>query len=136
MIPNYERKLQVIEKLQNGRCAIGADEGLTLPITELHHRLHNTKTNRKKYPNFIDSIFNLVGVNHDKHMERPSFGKIPLQTAELIENVVLSEDNPIMLKWVIDPFPASYITPYLFIGLLNTLGIKLEVHNERRPSRE
>lgn len=43
---------------------------------EIHHaRCHNTKVNRRRYPLFVDSLFNLVAVNHDWHMMYPSWGK-------------------------------------------------------------
>ena len=32
--------------------------GCTTPADEIHHALHNTELNNKKYPLFINSIFN------------------------------------------------------------------------------
>lgn len=38
---------------------------------EIHHKLPNTKANKKLFPLFIDSIFNLCPINHDCHMSKP-----------------------------------------------------------------
>jgi hypothetical protein len=85
LIPNYEIKMRFLSEVQGGNCAIAADEGKVAPITELHHRLHQTKENRKCFPLFINSVLNLTAVNHNFHMQRPSFGKIYLRTALKIE---------------------------------------------------
>jgi len=60
-------------------CPIAADKGDTEAIpTELHHcRVHDLKWARRKFPLFINSLFNLVAVNHRWHMQNPSWGKWP-----------------------------------------------------------
>ena len=55
------------------------------PITELHHCIHNTKINRKRFPNYIHSLWNLVGVNHWWHLNNGSWGKISLKEADIRE---------------------------------------------------
>lgn len=50
---------------QHGRCKI-----CTEPIHSLHHRLPNTKHNRKNFPLFIQSIFNAAGLCFDCHTNR------------------------------------------------------------------
>ena len=51
-----------IFRAQHGYC-----HRCNLKVRELHHRLPNTKTNRKLFPLFIDSPFNLVGLCGDCH---------------------------------------------------------------------
>jgi hypothetical protein len=71
---NYTAKFRYLIRRQNGNCAIAvAYDGAAAPDS-LHHRLHNTKVNRKKYPLLIDSLWNLVAVNMAWHMQHPSFG--------------------------------------------------------------
>jgi hypothetical protein len=50
--------------------------------TELHHRCHRVGWAVKRFPLFIDSVWNLMAVNHDAHMQWPSFGKISYEEAE------------------------------------------------------
>ena len=40
-------------------------------LTEFHHKLSNTKGNRKKFPLFIDSLANCCPINRDCHMTKP-----------------------------------------------------------------
>lgn len=68
--------LRYLSRKYNGCCAIAKSKGKYARITELHHRAHNTKRNRKKWPLFIDSVWNLAPVNHDMHMMWPSALKI------------------------------------------------------------
>ena len=44
---------------QNWRCGI---EGCPNRAEQCHHRVHNTATNRKLYPNFIHSPFNCIAL--------------------------------------------------------------------------
>ncbi len=78
MIPNYRAKFEYLYAKQNGRCAIATSYGRIAAITEreLHHAgRHNTDTDRKLYPLLINSIWNLVAVNHLWHMKYPAWGK-------------------------------------------------------------
>lgn len=88
---HYEKTMYLIRK-QGFKCAIGSLQGSKSTGTELHHRLHNTKPNRKRYPLFINSIFNLWWVSHYWHMKHPSAGKPTLIVADEIE-VVLGSCN-------------------------------------------
>lgn len=75
-----------IQVRQRGCCAIAASRGQWAPIEELHHaRIHDLGWARRKYPLFIDSLFNLVGVNHDLHMVNGSWGKWSEARIHLIE---------------------------------------------------
>lgn len=77
---NYE----LINKFR--MCPIAWEKAETIIYpTELHHRLHNTKTNRTLYPVFINSLINLLAINHDYHMKYGNYGKILLNRAYLWE---------------------------------------------------
>jgi hypothetical protein len=54
-------------------------------VTELHHRLHNTKVNKKKYPLFLNSMLNLMPVCNMYHLTNPSYGKITDYQADKYE---------------------------------------------------
>jgi hypothetical protein len=88
MIPFYQEKKHYLIRHQNYRCAIQEDfrkNGKIIysrGLPELHHKLHNTKPNRKRYPNYINSLWNLAAVSHDLHMQYPGFGKITLLEAD------------------------------------------------------
>ena len=56
-------------RLGSGYCMCSKD--CHKEATEIHHKLSNTKVNRKKFPLFIESIFNLCPINHDCHMSKP-----------------------------------------------------------------
>jgi hypothetical protein len=85
-IPHYEAKMVAIQRRQCGWCAIGVAAGRYLPATELHHaRVHASKWAKKKWPLFIDSLANLLGVDHGMHMERPGFGKWPESRVDAFE---------------------------------------------------
>lgn len=61
---------------RNPMCKIAESKGLAIKATELHHaRMHDTKWARKKYPFFMDSLFNLIPVSHGMHMTHGSWGK-------------------------------------------------------------
>jgi hypothetical protein len=103
MIKNYEDKFEYIYERQKGRCAISNQTkkykknmlsamfhykfyyiGIS-KITELHHRCHKEKWRVKKFPLFIDSMLNLVGVNHWEHIKNPSALSITDVQAEKYE---------------------------------------------------
>ena len=48
----------------HGYCWI---PGCVRKATELHHRLHNTAVNRKLFPRFVNSIFNMVAMCESCH---------------------------------------------------------------------
>ncbi len=76
MIPNYQAKFEYLYLKQNGRCAIATSHGRIAAITELHHAgRHNTGADRKLYPLLVNSLWNLVAVNHLWHMKYPAWGK-------------------------------------------------------------
>ena len=82
MITSYFAKQLYLIGKQKGVCPIAKAHGKGAFAKELHHRLHKTKVNKRLYPIFIDSIWNLIAVDHDNHMMHGSFGKISVLEAE------------------------------------------------------
>ena len=64
----------------SGYCA-----DCTNQTTEIHHRLANTKTNRKLFPLFIQSIFNAVPLCRECHSQRSHKWKVELNLAAAYE---------------------------------------------------
>jgi hypothetical protein len=54
--------------------------------TSVHHMLHDTKPNRKKYPLLIDSVFNGIPLCQQCHQDKPHLFNIPYSLAEVFEN--------------------------------------------------
>ena len=84
-VENYPEKALYMMRRQGFYCAIGNTIGKKYKVTDMHHRLHNTKTNRKVFPLFINSVFNMWMVNNGLHLQNPSAGKISLLVAKEIE---------------------------------------------------
>ena len=59
------------------------------PILDFHHRIPNTKTNRRLYPNFIQSVFNCVGLcrHHHEH-----YAKYNLMSEEVMSYEIWLRD--------------------------------------------
>jgi len=68
--------------MAHGYCMCGKD--CVQGANELHHLLANTETNRRLFPMFIDSIFNLCPINHDCHMSK-AVPRISIQQATMFE---------------------------------------------------
>ena len=82
---NYNEKYVYLWRRQNGICPI-SDKELIASKTDMHHRhVENTRTNRKKFPLFVDSIFNLCLVDSNAHMSKPLPKRLPLRRVERIE---------------------------------------------------
>lgn len=79
---NEETKIQVAEA-QNFYCA---EENCLEPIHSIHHKLSDTVANRAKFPLFIDSIFNSVGLCFLGHKDRSHKFRITTKMAELFES--------------------------------------------------
>lgn len=61
--PNFSKEIRdEIFQAQHGRCL-----NCGSPIDDFHHRVSNTHTNRQLYPNFIQSVFNCVGLCRSCH---------------------------------------------------------------------
>lgn len=78
IMQNYNEKLELLLKHQHNICPVCEkqlkDSRYILGTTDnkkidLYYKIHNTKTNQKKYPKLIDSIINLVVMHHDCHLK-------------------------------------------------------------------
>ena len=83
MIPEYDKKKVWLYKKQFGRCAATGTLLVHCDKTDLHHRLANTKLNRRLYPNFLSSVWNLSLVWHSAHITKvlpkhPAYWRINL----------------------------------------------------------
>ena len=98
---NYEAKWAYLTSKTKGICPIAKDkEGWAEPATELHHIIHNTKVNRKLYPLLIDSVWNLVAVNHYWHMKYPTFGRPYGWQMKAVRREAFLERHPMIAKAV------------------------------------
>jgi hypothetical protein len=77
----YWRQFTFMIRHQHFNCAIAASQGAYAPVTELHHKLANSRVNRSRFPLLIDSLFNLVAVNHGYHMANGSFQRMSVLEA-------------------------------------------------------
>ena len=83
MIAHYDRKFYYLKYRQGGLCPIAKEKKMWAESPrELHHRCHRTKWAIKKFPLFINSVWNLVAVCHWAHMQWGSYGKISWLEAE------------------------------------------------------
>ena len=78
-----EEVKQAIVEANNGYCA---KKGCYKQIHSIHHKNHNTKANRIKYPLFIDSPFNAVGLCFDCHSNFHYLFEINDSLAEVYES--------------------------------------------------
>jgi hypothetical protein len=90
LIPNYNDKFDYLatrKKLSGSVCPIGLEKfGRCDAVHDLHHAgIHNTELNRKLYPVLVHSTLNLVPVNHDNHLNFPSYGRRGPLWAEKLE---------------------------------------------------
>lgn len=65
---------------QNGYC-----KGCLEKIHSYHHKLPNNEANRKKFPLFIHSPMNCVGLCSDCHTNKDHLYKVTIQEAEVYE---------------------------------------------------
>lgn len=106
-IPNRTEKLiylmtrQGLSTTRHAQCAIAKLYKIKADATTPHHRLHDTNSNVKRFPRFINSVFNLWLVNQDWHMEHPHAGKVPLLIADEIELMLTSNEK--LNQWAQSP---------------------------------
>lgn len=74
---------EAIVKAQNGYCFCSKE--CVLKITDIHHKLPNTVLNNKKYPLFIQSPMNAIGLNQYCHHEKPHLLRITDLEAQVYE---------------------------------------------------
>lgn len=102
VIPHWRAKLEYLVTRQGGECPIGDSIGNPWPAEELHHTgVHNTKVNRRMYPLYIHSLWNLLAVNHECHMQRGSFGRISYLEAAKREAFLFR--HPMISEWMNNP---------------------------------
>ena len=65
-----------VDRAQHGYCRL-----CDRRIADFHHRVHNTATNRKLFPVFIQSIFNCVGLCRQCHTHKTHLVSILLDEA-------------------------------------------------------
>ncbi len=70
MISDYQKKFNHLWKKQSGRCAVTGTLLVQGNKIDLHHIMAATKVNRKLYPAFIESVWNLALIYHDVHMSK------------------------------------------------------------------
>lgn len=73
--------INAITKAQNHYCANCLNK-----IHSFHHKLSNTKANQKKYPLFLQSPFNCVGLCEKCHRDFSHLFKITEKLAEYYES--------------------------------------------------
>ena len=78
---------QQIYEAQNGYCA---REGCLRPIHSIHHKLHNTKYNRQRFPLFISSPLNGVGLCYEDHTNKSHLFKVTEKEARVYEEFLRS----------------------------------------------
>lgn len=99
MIAHHYEKLQYLSYKQRGECPIArAKNNIELQPTELHHRYPRTKLGLRRFPLFIDSVWNLMAVSHRGHMEWGSYGRIKWGEAERRERFL--ERHPAIARAV------------------------------------
>jgi hypothetical protein len=85
MKDHHEKKLACMRR-QLYICPVCGESLMFQNIMlDLHHRMRNTKGNRKRYPFMIDSIENLEAVHHNCHIcQHGSCGKMTdIEAAEI-----------------------------------------------------
>ena len=61
-----------------GHCMCPNNCGL--PATDIHHVKHNTDTNKKLFPLFLESPFNKLPLNNGCHLSKP----LPKQPTDIV----------------------------------------------------
>lgn len=67
---DYQRKFNHLWKKQSGRCGVTGVLLIRGSSVDMHHVLSDTKVNRRLYPNFVSSVWNLCLIFHDIHMSK------------------------------------------------------------------
>ena len=114
MIPHYEKKFTyLIEKQIRDtgfeHCPIMWEvNSVYIKPDSLHHtKVHNTKSNKKRYPLLLNSLLNLTPVFNAIHITRGSWGKISEYNADKIERFL--ERHPLAARFVNDLESIRYL---------------------------
>jgi len=98
---NYLSKMSYLIKHQKNYCAISGKTIYDTSVIDLHHRSHNEKWRRKRFPLFLNSILNLQAVDHVEHLQNGSANKIHDLKAEQYEKFL--ERHPSISEFVNNP---------------------------------
>jgi len=79
---SQEVKQQIYE-MQNGYCSTS---GCTNEIHSVHHKLQDSKFNLKKFPLFLNSVFNAIGLCYDCHKNKQHLYRITEKMAKVYES--------------------------------------------------
>jgi len=88
-IHNYKELFFYVSVVWGCMCPIAASHNKWASPESLHHRLPNSKINRKRFPLFIDSVFNVVPVDDNFHMKYPGWGQYKVFEADKIERYII-----------------------------------------------
>ncbi len=77
---------EAIVNAQAGICDLCAER-----IHSIHHKLSNTKVNQKRYPLFVQSIFNGVGLCGGCHTNHHARYNIPYPMVDAFERYLENE---------------------------------------------
>ena len=67
----------------NGYSVLSFDKAI-----EFHHRVPNTKPNQRRFPNFLQSVFNCAPLSRRDHIERKHELDIPIKVADAYEETL------------------------------------------------
>jgi len=88
-IPDYDRKFAFLWTKQSGKCAVSGKQLGGNHRVELHHVIANDKPNRKLYPHYLHSVWNLVAVNQGPHDTEPLPKKPPYYEVAQAEDILV-----------------------------------------------
>lgn len=84
MKPGFPKEVKrMICEAQNDYCA---EKDCLESIHSVHHKLHDTEYNRKRFPLFIHSPFNGVGLCYNGHKNNSHLFRITEKKAQMYEN--------------------------------------------------
>ena len=87
MIKNYNEKLKYLRKKQGNICPICQKPFKNFEKIDLHHaKFHDTARYRETMPEFLDSVFNLVAVHNQCHLQNGNFGKLDVNNQCHLQN--------------------------------------------------
>lgn len=78
-----EKTKQQIVTAQNNYCAM---INCTNKIHSIHHKLHDNKANEKKFPLFLNSPFNAIGLCFSCHKSNQHLFRVTTQMAQVYED--------------------------------------------------
>ncbi len=92
-IPDYEKKKIHLWKKQWRKCAVTGALLVHGKHIAMHHLLANSKVNRRLYPAYIDSVWNLVLCYNDAHITKALPKHAPEWRINLAEGLLQSRPD-------------------------------------------